>query len=158
MIKTILRPVLVSAATVIVATQASAEIRGADPNGVLRAMQNVGYVAKMETDSQGAPMISSAVSSSKFRVFFHGCDSSGMGCTALEFSSSYDNTNKYGADKMNEWNTNHVRSAAYLQSDGGIAVYMYVNIDKDGVSDSNFADTLDGWRQDVEGFESFIGW
>lgn len=158
MIKTVLRPVLVGAAAVIVATQASADVRGSDPNGVLRAMQNVGFVAKMETDSQGAPMIASAVSSSKFRVFFHGCDDTGTRCTALEFSSSYDNTNKYGADKMNAWNSDHVRAAAYLQSDGGIAVYMYVNIDKGGVTDSNFADTLDGWRQDVESFETFIGW
>ncbi len=49
-------------------------ICASDPQTVVDALQREGYRAKLNTDSIGDPMISSAATGYNFDIFFYGCE------------------------------------------------------------------------------------
>lgn len=136
---------------------AIADVSASDPYGLMRSMQDFGYVATLETDSDGDPKIASRVSDSTYSVYFFGCDD-GKDCTSIQFGAGYNLTIGMKAATINEWNRKKRFAKAYLDDEGDPFLEMDVNLDFEGVGDENFADTLDLWRLLVEDFEEFIDW
>jgi len=139
-----------------VGSAAAGEIT-ADPAQIMKAMQDFGFVATLETDDDGDPKIVSRVSRTKFRVYFFGCENN-TNCGSLHFRSGYDLDNSLSALKINEWNREKRFTKAYIDDEGDPFMEMDVNLDFDGVGTENFEDTLDWWRLLVEEFEDFIEW
>lgn len=133
------------------------EITATDPQAVMKAMQDYGFVATMEADSEGDPKIVARVSRTKFRVYFFGCEDN-KNCASLHFRAGYDLDNSLSALKVNEWNREKRFTKAYIDDEGDPFMEMDVNLDFDGVGAKNFEDTLDWWRLLVEDFEDFIDW
>lgn len=139
-------------------TAASAEVVATDAAGVMKALQDYGYVATMETDSRGNPKIASRVSDTKFKVYFFGCNDDGKKCTSIQLGAGYDLNTGTNALKINEWNRDKRFAKAYIDDEGDPFLEMDINLDFDGTGDKNFQDSLDLWRLLVEDFEVFIDW
>lgn len=135
-----------------------AEVTASNPNGVMRALQDYGYVATMEADSRGNPKIASRVSDTKFKVYFFGCNDNGANCTSIQLGAGYDLNNGLNASTINEWNRDKRFAKAYIDDEGDPFLEMDINLDYDGSGDENFQDSLDLWRLLVEDFEVFIEW
>lgn len=151
------RPWALAAVAGLIGSAAVADVTATDPYGVMRAMQDFGFVATLETDSDGDPKISSRVSDSTFSVYFFGCED-GKECDSIEFRSGYDLKQALDAAKVNEWNRKKRFTKAYVDDEGDPFLEMDVNLDFEGVGVENFSDTLDLWRLLIEDFEEFIDW
>ena len=147
----------VAAVALLAATTNAQAIDATDATAVLKAMQEFGFAATLETDSQGDPLIVSKISKSQFRVFFFGCNNN-TNCTSIHFRAGYDLEKPISALVVNEWNRQKRFGKAYIDDEGDPFLEMDVNMAFDGLGDENFQDTLDWWRVVVEGFEEFIDW
>ena len=132
-------------------------IDATDPAVLLAAMQDFGFAATLEKDSDGDPLIVSRISKTKFRVFFFGCNG-GENCSSIHFRAGYDLDKPISALVVNEWNRQKRFGKAYIDDEGDPYLEMDLNMAFDGVGYENFQDTLDWWRVVVEGFEEFIDW
>lgn len=129
----------------------------ADPEAIMSAMQDYGFVATLETDSDGDPKIVSRVSQTKFRVYFFGCKDN-VDCASVHFRAGYDLDEPTNALKVNEWNRENRFAKTYIDDEGDPFLEYDVNLDFDGVGEKNFEDSLDWWRLVVEDFEEHIDW
>jgi hypothetical protein len=57
-----------------------------DPANVVKALQDEGYKAKLDTGKDGDPFISSAANGNNFRINFFRCEG-GKKCGSIEFTS-----------------------------------------------------------------------
>ncbi|SFI91822.1 YbjN domain-containing protein [Jannaschia pohangensis] len=132
-------------------------ISASDPEGVMRAMQQVGYLATMGVDDLGDPKISSKVSESNFSVYFYGCNN-GTECTSIQFSSGYDLEVPMNAKRINDWNRENRFARAFVDDTGDPFIRMDIVMAPPGVSVESLEFDLDFWRILVEDFEDFIDW
>ncbi len=132
-------------------------ITSADPESVLKAMQQAGYIAVIETDDYGEPAISSKVSLSNFSVYFFDC-TKGRDCTSVEFSAGFGLSKPIDAEKINRWNRENRFAHAFVDEAGNPVLRMDLVLEAPGVATENFGITLDYWRILLEDFERFIGW
>ncbi len=138
-------------------TSGALAIDATDPAKILSAMQEYGFAATLEQDSEGDPLISSRISKTKFRVFFFGCDNN-TDCSSIHFRAGYNLDKPISALVVNEWNRQKRFGKAYIDDEGDPFLEMDVNMAFEGLGEENFQDTLDWWRVVVEGFEEFIDW
>ncbi|SDY62309.1 Putative sensory transduction regulator [Jannaschia faecimaris] len=139
------------------AAMAQDNVSAADPEGVMRAMQEEGYLTKMGLDDVGDPKISSKVLESNFSVFFYGCNN-GTQCTSVQFSSGYDLDIPMNAKRINDWNRENRFARAFVDDEGDPFIRMDVVLAGDGNSVGSFSYNLDFWRLLIEDFEDFIDW
>lgn len=132
-------------------------ISAANPEGVMRAMQEEGYLATMGVDNVGDPKISSKVSQSNFNVYFYGCNN-GVDCTSVQFSSGYNLDIPISAKRINDWNRENRFARSYVDDEGDPFIRMDIVMADGGVAETSFAYDLDFWRILVEDFEDFIDW
>lgn len=132
-------------------------VTASDPEGVMRAMQEEGYLATMGTDDLGDPKISSKVSESNFSVFFYGCNN-GIECTSIQFSSGYDLDIPMNAKRINDWNRENRFGRAFVDDEGDPFIRMDIVLASAGNSAGSFSYNLDFWRLLIEDFEDFIDW
>lgn len=151
------RAALAAALLPTLAQAQTGNIVAADPQAVLAAMQDFGFVATIETDNEGDPKIVSRISKTRFGVFFYGCTGN-VDCASVQFYAGYDIDGTMSALKANEWNRDRLFTKATIDDEGDPAIEMDANLDDDGIGPRNFADLLDIWRRSVEDFEAFIGW
>ena len=133
------------------------QITAANPEDVLKAMQNFGLVATLTKDQDGDPEIDSRVSKSEFHVLFFGCENN-KNCTSIELRAAYDLKDPLSASFINEWNRDKRFTRAYIDDEGDPFIEMDLNLAFDGDGEKNFEDTLDWWRVSLETFEEFIDW
>ncbi|CTQ49872.1 YbjN domain-containing protein [Jannaschia donghaensis] len=132
-------------------------VAASDPEGVMRAMQQEGYLATMGTDDLGDPKISSKVSESNFSVFFYGCNNA-TDCTSIQFSSGYDLDIPMNAKRINDWNRENRFGRAFVDDEGDPFIRMDIVLAEAGNSTGSFSYNLDFWRLLIEDFEDFIDW
>lgn len=124
------------------------------PERVLAIAQNYGE-ARMDTDSQGNPMIIGTISGIHYFGFFYGCDGKGgAGCDSLQLRASW-TVGVVSLQTVNEWNRTRRFGKAYLEDDGDVVLEMEVNLDF-GVTYENLNDTLDWWRIGITEFAEFL--
>lgn len=151
---------LLTVAALVCVTQGAAAqtfVTASDPEGVMRAMQEEGYLATMSTDDLGDPKISSKVSESNFSVFFYGCNN-GTSCTSVQFSSGYDLDIPVSAKRINDWNRENRFGRAFVDDEGDPFIRMDIVLANEGNSAGSFSYNLDFWRLLIEDFEDFIDW
>lgn len=113
------------------------------PQSVVAAMQAAGYQAKLATDNEGDPTISSSAAGYSFDVFFYGCDNHAA-CDSLQFRVTFEKDATNTAEFANAWNRDQRFSQMAVRKDGGLMVNYNVST-VGGLNQKNFADVLSWW-------------
>lgn len=144
-----------SAFTVMLAAPLAAQqVDATDPGRLAQIIQNLGYKARVETDSIGDPMLASSAGGTDFSIYFYGC-SDNVACKSVLFKVGYDLSAGTTLENVNEWNETSLFGRAYLDDDMDPWLEMAVNLDG-GVSQANFEDTYDWWEVIIQQFEEHI--
>ena len=131
-------------------------ITGTDTDQMVAALEKDGFKVKMSEDDQGDPLIESTDEDEPFTVHFYRCNDHHE-CDAIQFVSGWNLTDGITLAKIEAWNQNKVWGQAYRDDKNDPWIALAVNL-KGGVSEANFADTVDGWRNIMRDFEKHIGW
>lgn len=114
-----------------------------DPQSVAQLMSREGYKAKLETDKQGDPSISSAASGYVYDVFFYGC-ADHKRCDSLQFKATFERGASSDVVSVNRWNRQWRFSQMSVDDDGVISLSYDVST-LGGLTAANFADVLAWW-------------
>ena len=144
-----------AAGAVTSAPSADGLIVASDPQGVVAAMQALGYTATLGTDGAGDPTITGDVEGTPFNVYFYGCQNN-ANCLWLIFSTGFDLPNGSTLDAMNQWNQNNLVGQAYLDAEQDPFLNYFVTT-TGGLTQENFADVVDWWKVAVGNFQTEIG-
>ena len=133
----------------------SGQVEASDPQSIVSAMQEMGFLATLDKDDVGDPLVSSRISATRFKIFFYGCDQN-VNCDSIQFSAGYDLTEKIASEKVNGWNEENRWTKVYLDEEEDPFIEMDLYLGQGGVTPENFTEWLDIWRVQVEEFEDYI--
>ena len=130
-------------------------ILASDPQGVLSALQSLGFAGTLGVDGANDPLISGDMEGTPYQIVFFGCQEN-VNCQWLLFSAGFDLPNGATMDAMNAWNQSHLVGQAYL--DGEMDPYLnYFVTTTGGLTQGNFADAVDWWRVVLTEFKTTVG-
>ena len=118
-------------------------ITGNDSQKILQIARNYGP-AEIATTSRGNPMISGSMDEISYTVNFTGC-TNGADCTELFFFAWWQGSQGMNAARINDWNADRFYGKMYIDSDGDLAVEMWVNLSY-GVVTETLDDDFDWWN------------
>ena len=133
---------------------AESVVDATEPKNLVDVIQDLGYRARLETDSVGDPKISTSVSGTDTTILFFGCTDN-RDCSLLLFKVGYDLKDGTTLAAVNRWNAEKLFGRAYLDDEDDPWLEMPVNL-LGGVSRANFEDTFDWWEVIVGEFEDHI--
>jgi hypothetical protein len=128
----------------------------ADPNQIAQILQNEGYVAKVDKDSEGDPKINSSSQRAKWGIYFYGCTNH-ANCQSIQFHTSFTTQGKIYLDQINTWNRTQRFACALLDKDGDSTLKMDVQL-VSGMPVDTFKRNLGTWDSQLGEFEKLIGW
>jgi Putative bacterial sensory transduction regulator len=128
----------------------------ADPNQIAQILQNEGYVAKVDVDSEGDPKINSSSQRAKWGIYFYGCTNH-TNCQSIQFHTSFTTQGKIYLDQINTWNRTQRFACALLDKDGDSTLKMDVQLIS-GISVDTFKRNIGVWDSQLGEFEKLIGW
>ncbi len=135
---------------------AAQSVDAANPKSVADALLKLGYRAKLETDSEGDPVVRSAIEGIDYSVFFYGCNG-GKLCKYVVFTASFDLRDGMTLEAINEWNRAKIIGQAHLDDEMDPHLeYFLTTIG--GLNQANFADAVDWWGVTMAEFKTHIGW
>ena len=153
--------VAVAAAAAVFASSAPATpnimVRAQDPQSLVRAMQDAGFTAKLSTDKEGDPMITSAYSGTSFWLYFYNCTNH-RECATIQFHSGYDLDKPTTLETINNWNRDMRFARAHLDKENDPMLKMDLDLDDGGLSPALFIDNLEFWTSLLSDFERHIGY
>jgi hypothetical protein len=154
---TFLKPLALGLSLWAMAAPASAAmVTAQDPQSIVSALQQAGYVAKLDKDPGGDPMILSAASGANFRIFFFNCTAN-KDCSTIQFYAGYDVDEPIAVDRINAFNQTKRFIRALVDKENDPVLVMDLNLDKGGMSDALFIDNLEVWATQVPEFQRQIG-
>ncbi|MCB1335440.1 MAG: YbjN domain-containing protein [Roseivivax sp.] len=139
------------------ATPALAEIDGSDVAAIISVFQQEGYMVTQTTDSEGDPLLQGKIEGTPYSVYFYGCDDAHANCSAVQFKAGYDMQMGLSDYQVNTWNKEKRFGKVFLDDEKDPFLELDVNL-LHGVSEGNFADTIDWWRVVMSEFEKYINW
>ncbi len=132
-------------------------VEARNPDSLVQALQQAGYVAKLGTDPVGDPMVTSGVSGTTFQIFFYNCTEH-KACATVQFHSGYDVQNPVGLALLNEWNRAKRFGRVFLDKENDPVLQMDVDLDDGGMSSLLFIDNIEFWASILGEFEKHIGY
>ncbi len=149
---------IAASALALVASMASAEnVTASNPQSIMDYFFTTGEPARLGRDSVNDPMITVRRSGSEYTVFFYGC-TEGANCDSIQFYSGYKADGSVSMKLMNQWNTDHRYSRAYVMDDGGVKLEYDVYLGAKGMDSGDFGTVVSIWEREFEMFEETIGW
>jgi len=124
------------------------------PGSVVAALQDAGYKAELGKTSDGDPYITSGASGSTFLVFFNNCNAGK--CMTIQYYSGFPDAKGASASTMNDWNSNHRFTRAYIAEKGAARIEMDLDLDYGGISAALFKDNLDIWVSSLAEFDKSV--
>lgn len=137
------------------APAASATVTG-NVAAVAQAMANAGYQTERTTTSDGSPKLDGRIDDWMYSVYFYGCQ--GDNCNAIQFAAGFDEDQPMQYDIINQWNMGNRFGRAYLDDEGDPWVEYDINMEGDGVTVTNFNESLAYWDTVLKAFVEHIGW
>lgn len=128
----------------------------ASPETIVQGLQALGYSAKLETDNEGDPKISSSAAGVNFTIYFYGC-SANANCQDLSFSSGFDLDTPTTAASMNEWNQTELLGKASIDDEGDPYIRHFVAGFQD-VSPAMMDRLMYRWTAALGEFTEYIDW
>ena len=144
-----------AAPSLAVGPAAAQELSAANPAGLADALQDLGYRASLETDSEGDPLIRSSMEGMNYRIVFYGCEEH-RDCKYLQLSAGFDLDNGTTMDVINDWNRSKIAGSAYLDDENDPYLKYFLTT-VGGLSQQTFEDTIDWWRVAISDFKVHIG-
>lgn len=128
----------------------------ADPQTVVKAMQEAGFRAKLGAlKTSGNPMIESAAAGYDFEVHFNNCTVT-KDCKSLMFIISFNNDDGGNTIELaNMWNDGHRFSTMALDSEKQLNVNYDVTT-AGGLSKENMSSVLDWWSNVLGDLRTFF--
>ncbi|MCB1492345.1 MAG: YbjN domain-containing protein [Rhodobiaceae bacterium] len=138
------------------APEATAEppIEASDPARIAQILQDFGYRALLEKDSQGDPVIRTTFSQVNSSIFFYSC-TDGADCKVIQFAAGFDLKDGISLSKLNDWNRNKLFGAAYRDDEDDPWLKMTVNLEG-GVTPQNLRHTIEWWQVIIDDFKEHI--
>ena len=133
-----------------------ANVDGTNPAALVSVIQSEGYPATLSTDSTGDPMIESKMEGISYKIFFYGCEQ-GQSCSTIKFSTAFNMQDGMTLQAVNRWHQENRFGTVFLDDEMDPFIDMDVNL-AFGVTEANFADTVDWWRVVLSEFKQFIDW
>lgn len=131
-------------------------VDGSNPQALVEIIQNLGYRASLEVDSEGDPLIRSSVGGTQFALVFYGCSETHNDCQILLFKAGYELNDKIGMELINQWNATRLFGRAYLDDVSDPWIELVLNV-QGGVTRAQFEKTFEWWETSVGEFEDEIG-
>lgn len=131
-------------------------IDAARPDSIVNALQELGFQAKLETDSQGDPLIRSRMEGIRTSIYFYGCTDN-KDCQDLLFSTGFNLTDGTTASRMNEWNETKLVGKAYIDDESDPWLEFYVG-GVTGMTQESFERNVDQFGNALSGFKDHIDW
>ena len=115
-----------------------------DPSSIEAALRDAGYLAAVEKDDVGDPMIETVGADRKFTIFFYDCEN-GKSCAALQFRITFAKDERHTPDLANKWNARQRFIRFSVLKDQRLELnYDLSTIG--GLTKKNFADVVDWWK------------
>ena len=133
-------------------------LAASDPAAIAATITQMGYRSEMQADPQGNPKIASSAEGVNFSIYFYGCSGEHDKCTSIQFRAGFDKKDPLDQSVATEWNETKRFAKARLTSNGDPILRFDVNLDKDGVTKSNFTDTFRIWTLLLSQFKTHIKW
>lgn len=127
-----------------------------DPQALVRIIQDLGYRADLEVDSEGDPLIRSSVGGTQFALLFYGCTDNHDRCGILLFKAGWDLDRQVDMNVINRWNATRLFGRAYLDEVMDPWIELVLNL-QGGVTRTQFESTFEWWGTSVGQFEEEIG-
>ncbi|MEM7693995.1 MAG: YbjN domain-containing protein [Pseudomonadota bacterium] len=145
-----------TAAAMLFTTGAAAQsVDAAFPTSLVDALQEMGYRAKLETDSAGDPKIRSTADGSNYIIYFYGCQDN-INCTGVNFSVGFDLAAGSTFEKMNEWNRTKLVGTAFLDNEGDPRLNYFVVL-RNGISRNTFERVVARWEFALNEYKAHVG-
>ncbi len=128
----------------------------ANPDQIAKMLQGEGLAAKLDTDSDGDPLIASSSQGLKWNIYFYGC-TNGRNCSAVQFSCVLSAKGKIPVEQLNEYNLKWRFTKSYLMRNGSVALVRDVDL-KGGVTSNNFKSIIAVWDDQLGDFKKEMGW
>lgn len=125
-------------------------------DAVAKAMADAGFETERTTTSDGTPKLDGRIDGWMYSVYFYGCQNDS--CDAIQFAAGFDEDQPMQYDIINEWNMGNRFGRAYLDDEGDPWVEYDINMEGDGVSLTNFNESLAYWDTVLKAFVEHIGW
>ncbi len=126
-----------------------------DPAGIVSALQNAGFQAKLSKSDDGSPNIITGAGGAKILISFSGCKA-GINCDYLELISYWTCTpeeqSKCDAAADSWSKEEHV--ATPLKASGSVAIYYYLVVEDGNFSDDMLVSTLKYFSNEATQFTS----
>lgn len=132
-------------------------ITGSRIDLIVSALEKGGFEVEVTKAKDGQPQIASTDENHPFTIHFYGCTKEGFDCGYIQFVNGWNMDNGVTAVKIEQWNNNQVWGQAYRDDSKDPWIGMTVNL-RGGVTQENFADTIEWWAKILDDFQEHIGW
>lgn len=139
-------------------TASAQNVTADDPAAFADYITSLGYRANLEASGEGRPKIVSATEGVRFNIYFYGCNEQKIECNSVQFQAGFDFNDPQSPELVTTWNSSKRFAKATLTKNGDPIIRMDVNLDKGGVSPSNFNDTFRIWSLLLGQFKTHIDW
>lgn len=127
------------------------------PDTIVLALQDLGYKAQLDVDSEGDPKIKSATQGVNYTIFFYGCEDDGTRCEDIILTAGFEMDKGPTMEAMNSWNATKLTGAAFVDDEGDPNIEHFI-AGVDGMSRASFERLIFRWDQAIEEFTDFIDW
>jgi hypothetical protein len=125
-----------------------------DPQTIVNALQEEGYKAKLGTDAEGDPIVTSAASGYDFDILFYDCENHEQ-CASIQFRVSFSKDADNTPELANKWNLDSRVIQLAATSDQQLrGNYDVTTIG--GINKRNFADILTWWQDTLGELRKFF--
>jgi hypothetical protein len=98
---------------------AEGAVAASDPAQIVRVMEEAGYVAELDTDGYGDPLIRTTFAGYGGSIYFYGCDEgTHSGCDSIQFRIGLDRKTPASSALMNEIVRKYRFIALWLDKEG----------------------------------------
>ncbi len=123
---------------------------------IVKVLEKAGFEVEVNKADSGAPLIESTDASNPFSVHFYDC-TDGKQCGTIQFESGWNLKNGINAVTIEQWNNDKIWGQAYRDKDKD--PWLSVSVDlRGGVTEDNFLDVANKWKDLMPEFAKFIGW
>lgn len=126
-----------------------------EPDGVARALQQLGYRAVVSRQSDGDPMIETAMSGYNVKLFFMNCKNN-RACEDVQFFVGVATERKLSLAQVNAFNADKRFIRLYLDGDRDPLMELDLSMIGPGVSFAVFRDTLNVFEAQVGNLAKLI--
>lgn len=136
-------------------TSDSAMLSAGDPPRIAAFLREIGYRANLTKDSDGDPLIETAMSGYNVKIFFMNCKS-GASCEDIQFFVGIATRNKLGLAQVNDFNSRKRFMRLYLDKDRDPLMELDLSMIGPGVSAAAFRDTVQVFERLISDLDKLI--